>query len=230
MRLIILLLALPLFASAQKFVVQGVVLDADSTSPLPFAYVINKNAGHGVPTNEQGRFALHASVGDTISVSYLGFYNRSIAVDSAAKRASISFFMQSKTQRLKPAMVFSTGWSKESKEIYASRIGEYQRGMDAPLASPITALYYAFSKRGKQLQKLSELYQQLLIDEIKESRLPPDLLRSVTGDPNLNTRDFLNYCFLPNSYVINANDYELLVAVKNCYKAYKMNREINQIK
>ena len=55
---------------------------------------------------------------------------------------------------------------------------------------------------------------------MKEQRISSEKIRAITGNDTLDTKDFLSSCFLPEQFVLSASDYDLFVAVKNCYRSY----------
>jgi len=197
---------------------------------MPFAYVVNKNSSAGTLSDEKGNFSIRIKMGDTLNFSYLGYSVTKLfthLLKDSVKNASlnVSIFLKSKVSELKPVLIVDHSFTKERKESYERKIDEYHRGLSSPLASPITAMYYAWSKKGKELQKLSVLYQQLLNDEIREHRLSPEKIRTITGDDALDVKDFMYYCYLPDQFVVSASDYDLFVAVKNCYRQYMMQQK-----
>lgn len=192
---------------------------------MPYAYAVNKNSGTGTVTDDGGKFSLHMRMGDTLAFSYVGYSVKKVFThilkDSVKNgNLSVKVFLKSKTNELKTIVISPSGFSKEIKQTYAEKIGEYKRGISSPLANPIDAMYYAWSKKGHELQKLSVLYEQLLIDEIKEARLSPEKVRAITGNDTIDVKDFLNYCFLPEQFILSSSDYDLFFAVKRYYKGY----------
>ncbi len=192
---------------------------------MQYAYVINKNTTTGIVANEEGKFTLKIQPGDTLTFSYLGYFVTKVythTLKDSVKNAALNIkvYLKSKAKELNPVIVRPNSFSKESKEMYKRKIDEYHRGIASPLASPIDALYYTFSKKGKELKKLSFLYDQLLIDEIIEARLNPELVRVITGNDTLDVPTFLNYCYLPNQFVVSASDYELFYSIKKYYLNY----------
>ncbi|TAL58383.1 MAG: carboxypeptidase-like regulatory domain-containing protein [Bacteroidetes bacterium] len=216
-------------AFSQDITVKGTVYDKDSITPMQFAYVINKNSSTGMVANEKGNFTIRIHLGDTLAFSYVGYYVTKVfthLLKDSVKNAvlNVKAGLKPKARELNPVIIIPHTFSKEQKETYQRKIDEYHRGIASPLASPISALYYTFSKRGKELQKLSFLYDRLLIEEIKESRLSAERIRSITGDDTLNVQLFLNYCFLPDQFVVSASDYTLFLSVSKYYKQYMEDR------
>lgn len=70
----------------QVFYISGIITDAETKEPLPFATVSIKNTGKGMVSNANGIFGLKIEseyLADTISVSYLGYLKREIPVEQA---------------------------------------------------------------------------------------------------------------------------------------------------
>ncbi len=201
------------------------MFDKDSTTPMPYAYAVNKNSTIGTVTDDAGRFSFRIHLGDTLAFSYLGYSVTKLfthLLKDSVKNSSLSLkvFLKPKINELKQVDITTHSFSKEIKETYKEKINEYYRGISSPLASPISAMYYAWSKKGRELEKLSVLYQQLLIDEVKEKRISAEKVRSITGNDTIDVKDFLNHCYLPDQFVISASDYDLFISVKRCYRDY----------
>ena len=66
--------------------ITGIITDFETGEPLPFATIGIMSKGKGTVTNNNGEFGLkisHDCLNDSLSVSYLGFYNREIPVRQA---------------------------------------------------------------------------------------------------------------------------------------------------
>jgi hypothetical protein len=66
--------------------ISGIITDAESGEPLPFATIGIMSKGRGTVTNNNGQFVLKISsncINDSLSVSYLGYYTRQIPVRQA---------------------------------------------------------------------------------------------------------------------------------------------------
>ncbi len=66
--------------------ITGSIIDDETHEPLSFATIALKKSGRGTVTNSAGEFGLKIPSGlinDTLSVSYLGYYGREIAVKQA---------------------------------------------------------------------------------------------------------------------------------------------------
>lgn len=213
------------FCNAQAISVKGIVFDKDSVTPLSFAYVAAKNTRTGTLTDEDGKFSIAVKMGDTLVFSYLGYSVAKIKTHMLKDTIKnnllqVKIFLKPKATELKPVVITTNEFTKDEKEFYQRKIDEYYTMTEHPLQNPISAMYYAFSKEGKQLKKLTALYEQLLTDEIREHRLSDEKVRTLVGNDTLNTSAFFNHCKISNELVLNATDYDLYAEVNKCYKQY----------
>ena len=66
--------------------ISGIITDSESEEPLPFATIGIMSKGKGTVTNSNGEFGLKITndcIDDSLSVSYLGYYDRQIPVKQA---------------------------------------------------------------------------------------------------------------------------------------------------
>lgn len=68
-------------ALAQQMIeVRGLILNADTKQPLPFASISSVKLRKGYPSDEHGRFAFEIERGDTLRVSFLGYREKLIPI------------------------------------------------------------------------------------------------------------------------------------------------------
>lgn len=205
--------------------IHGIVYDKDSITPMPFVYIVNKNSSTGTLSDETGKFQFRINLGDTLVFSFLGYsiikVNTKPLKDSVKNNSlAIKVFLQPESIQLKDVIIIPNSFTKGTKQFYLGRIAEYKRGITNPIGDPVNALYYALSRKGKELKKLSAIYDQLLIDEMKDYRLSDERIRFITHNDSLNVQAFRRYCFLPDQFVINASDYDLFFVIHKCYREF----------
>jgi hypothetical protein len=72
--------------SEKSKTISGIIIDAETKEPLPFATIGLKNKGKGTVSNSNGEFGLNIQkdyYSDTLSVSFLGYLRREIPVKQA---------------------------------------------------------------------------------------------------------------------------------------------------
>ncbi len=66
--------------------ITGLIIDGETSEPLPYATIALVNRGKGTVSNNNGEFGIKITselINDTLSVSYLGYYGRNVAVKQA---------------------------------------------------------------------------------------------------------------------------------------------------
>jgi hypothetical protein len=217
------------FAQA-AFSVKGVVYDTDSVTPIAFVIAMNKNSQAGTMTDASGHFELTSRNRDTLIFSYLGYEVNRIYMaqfpDSVKKNSfRLKVVLRKKVQSLQQVIITSTEFSKEEKKYYTRKIDEYDRFKSQGISSPITGLYYAFSKEGKSLKKLTTMYDELLYEELLEKRLSDSKLREVTKDEKIDCKAFRDYCRISGDFLTLASEYDLFEAVMKKYKDFKAGKK-----
>lgn len=94
-------------------------------------------------------------------------------------------------------------------------------GLTYTIPGPITALYNAFSRRGKSMQRYAELTRQDRIHEMIARKYNPEIVKDITGfKSDEEIIAFMDYCNLSVSFLLNATEYEILCSVKDCLANY----------
>ena len=103
---------------AQQKDVSGTVTDTDGM-PLIGATVIISGTSSGTTTDFDGKFSISSSVGDTLTISYLGYTDQVVAVNDTS---SIAVVMQEDDSQLDEVVVTALGISRDKKSVgYASQ-------------------------------------------------------------------------------------------------------------
>src|SRR5262245_14961957 len=70
---ILLLLCLSVFWLRGQKIIRGTIVEKDSITAMPFAYIINKSNGNGTMSDNDGKFTLSTNDDDTLVCSYIGY-------------------------------------------------------------------------------------------------------------------------------------------------------------
>jgi hypothetical protein len=211
----------------QKYIIHGILTEQDSISPIPFAYVINISTGNGALCNYDGKFSIVAGDNDSLSFSYLGYLKRTILVKNIKNlNDSVKSFLN--------LVLLKNIFLLKTYDVYDFKIKPYEReymnrvinrpritGINS-LESPISALYDAFSRKGKANRKLASLYEQMLIDELVEKKFNPEILRRLTGDEKIDFEKFRRYCYnISDQFIIMNDGYDLYAPIMERYRKWK---------
>lgn len=209
-------------AEAQQ-IIKGTVVEGDSTA-MPFVYIINKSNGNGTMSDNDGRFALATNPDDTLICSYVGFLKLHVAVKDlkADAKGQVKLVMIAMPVNLKTVTITAFKFKPYERE-YMNDIIDRSRIKNISYAtSPISALYMRYSKEGKQIRKLAQIFEEIMIEEEVQKKLSPEILARLTGDDKIDYYAFRKYCYYVNDYyIINHDGVELYTKVMECYRRWK---------
>lgn len=212
-------------AYAQAIVLKGYVTEKDSTTTIPFAYVVNKKNGVGTVTSDKGYFEIKAQPSDTLLISCIGYIARKIEtrmlLTLQGSKPEVKVILFAKTYNLNTVMVRPRELTQNQKSFYERFINV------APpaLTSPVSALYYEYSKEGRERQKLIEIYKKELFFERAERRLAYFFSVKKIDLSKFDQRAFIMFCKLTEEMVYYANDYDLYYKVSRCFDDYTGNAD-----
>ncbi|NMC38341.1 MAG: carboxypeptidase-like regulatory domain-containing protein, partial [Bacteroidales bacterium] len=139
-------------------IISGIVLDGESSEPLPFATIALKQNGRGTVSNNNGEFGLKLLPGDradTIVVSYLGYFAREIPV---IQSLGSNFVVEMKREFISiPEIIIKNQIPQEI--IYKTLSGIPRNYGNTPAG--MTAFYREGVLRRSQLQTYSEAILQI---------------------------------------------------------------------
>jgi hypothetical protein len=211
-------------AQSQQFNITGTVVENDSITPMPFVYIINKSNGNGTMSDNNGHFSMTTFKNDTLICSYVGFLKAYLPVNELSKndKGAVKLYLTPMPINL-AAINITTFKLMQYERDYMNDIIEKSklRKLDY-VNSPISAMYMQFSKEGKQIRKLSKIFEELIIEEQVQKKLSREILVKLTGDENIDYYAFRRYCYYVSDYYIVYHDgAELYSKVMDCYKNYK---------
>lgn len=208
--------------SYAQIVIQGKVFDEDTTKVLPFVYVINKNTGFGTVSDINGNFSIKVDEKDTVIFSYVGYIKQYIPV-SYMKKLNYKVVMKKTNYELKSISVNVLKYENYEKDYMKRVIDKTQMPAIDVISSPITALYMQFSKKGREMQRLSKIFEEIFIQEQIQKKINPQILYQLTGDANIDIEALRKFCgfYLSDYYILNNDGYNLYSKVLECYYRYK---------
>ena len=205
-------------------IIKGTIVESDSSTVMPFVYIVNKSNGSGTMSDNDGRFSLYTHQNDTLVCSFVGYMKTFIPVNYLKTDAKGEVKIV-----LKPLMInlntvnVTTFKFKPYEREYMNDIIDRSRIKDINYAtSPISALYMRYSKEGKQIQKLAKIFEGILLEEEVQKKLSREILVRLTGDDRIDYVAFRKYCYYVSDYFIATHEgVELYSKVMECYRSWK---------
>ena len=224
---------------------KAIVINAQDASVLESVHIVNLNKVIGTITNEKGEFSITASVNDTIYFSYLGFKPQKIRVtNDMFKFKDTKIALTELAYALEEVIVTSnqlTGFLEidvknlpinDSYQYSISGLNTgYEAGSKNPSAvtkvlgailNPADLLRNLFGKKPNQMKKLRQIKEDDAIKDLLASKFDREILTELLQIEKVDIQDILNNCNYSKSFILTANDLQILDAISGCYEDYKV--------
>ncbi len=215
------LLIITLPASGQLYIKGKLLRDTDST-PVVQAVIVSQGLFVGTISSYNGEFNLMVDTGHKqLVIKKMGYVTDTLHIDSLLGKNNIIYMEV--LPMLFPEFVF--------RSIRTPHVDAYERRkawsyvLDRPkpgIQSPISLLYYNYSKRGKELKKLEQLFER---DEKKHAIsdvFTRDVAHQISGLYGSALDSFMNFCGPTYNLVATTSEYEIIETIKRCYMLHKI--------
>ena len=232
--------------NAQNQILTAIIENAADNSPIPSVHVINLSQVVGVITDKSGKFKIQAKLNDTLYLSYLGFKSIKVRVTN-----DLIKFKNSKIQLTELAYALEeviikpyelTGYLEiDAKNIPLSKSYRYSipglpsKGYEGgsrnsgafskvvnSIFNPADFLYNLFGKQPKQLKKLKQMKEDYRIRELLSSKFDRETLVELLQIEKIDIDEILRNCNFSDSFILSANDLQILDAISGCYEEFKV--------
>lgn len=250
LRYFILFLSLIALASTsfaqEKINVRGKIYDKEAKEPVPYVHVVNHEDKKGTFSNLNGQFSLTAEVGDTLIFSAIGYAKYSLIITKQLKEVYLEIQLDSKAMELSPVKVFAYRDLESLKkaivdmdvpakkddgislnlppvivqpQMQQDGISTIGVGTSFPVEAIINGL--GLNKDYNEKVKLQKLLDKEQRKNLAEMKYNPEIVKEWTGLEGDELIAFMDFCKLPEDFIVKATDYELAVAVHQCLDEYK---------
>jgi hypothetical protein len=203
----------------------GKVFEKDSSSIIPFVYIINKGNGNGTMSDANGNFRITSKQTDTLIFSSVGFMKKYVFVKDILTQQNyneLKIYLKNTPINLSMVTVSTFKIKPYEREYMNSIIDKSKIRQLDYVTSPISALYMQFSKEGRQLRKLAAIFEEVLLEEQASKKFNAEIFRQLTGDDKIDYEAFRKYCYSCNDYYIVTHEaYDIYMKIMDCYKNWK---------
>ncbi len=232
--------------NTEPFMLKGMLISSENGQIIPLGNLLNKTTGLRAVSNRQGLFKIQVSQADTLRFSVVGFETYTTAVANimpANLSDTIKVLLISKSYQLKDVTIVATNRKRDSLARAAAEIlktdpllNNFDRifgrprggfyGNDCGYSGLITELYYQFSKEGKDIARFESFYAYVQQQRAIEQKYNRELVKKVSGIPDVYLDDLLMHCRPDNDFALQADEYNMLLYIKNCSERFKILRGI----
>jgi hypothetical protein len=198
--------------------------------PLSFVSIRHKRRNTGTTSDTTGFFSINLIRGDTLLFTAVGFAPVIYVLNPTFpdKKATVKIIMKDVAYALQEVKIVRQKTVKpKADKVYVKPLkgNPYQAQSFnlEPTASfsPITALYNQFSKQGKAQRKLSLLQEIEAKEAAYKKRLNAGWVSELTRLEGEELEAFMDFCHPDADFVLHAEDYDLIVAILDCYDTFQ---------
>ncbi len=217
------------------YMIKGFVVGADTSQTIPLANILNKQSQDRFMSNRFGAFGIPVTENDTLVFSVIGYQNYELPVK---KYVIINYQFPIKV-RLKPLSYqlkqLDVSYRKKRQDSLASRaaimlkksplLNDYnhvQSWINGNSGTPLNDFLSAGNAKMKEYTKLMHLIELYQEQQKVDERLTDELICRATGMQLNLVPAYRKFCKLPHYFILNASDYELVLAIKDCFKDFKL--------
>jgi hypothetical protein len=187
--------------------------------------LINKTTSKGIFGKPDGFFEVTINPKDTLIISIAGyerifFYNK----ESKECNYNLEYILKPKSKQLKTIVIQplkSIQQIKEERQNLTMKENKKMVEGISVIQSPITALYERFSKKAKTEKIINELKYQDNKNKIVKDLLSIYVLYEIIELNELEFDNFITFLNLNDSILINMNDIELSMLIKDKFEHFK---------
>ncbi|MCK6611031.1 MAG: carboxypeptidase-like regulatory domain-containing protein [Bacteroidia bacterium] len=213
---------------------KGFVIGADTSNTIPLANILNKVNGKRYISNRYGAFGIQVELNDTLSFSVIGYQTLELPVRKFIEkdhREPIKVRLKPIAYKLKEVDVNYQRRKRDSLARVGAMImkrspilNDYQHidsWIGGSSGSILTELLAGGNKKLQEYQKLRHLIQLYREQEAVDVKYTNDLIVRATGLEESVIPEFKKFCNLPNYFILNSNDYDLVLAIRECHKEFR---------
>ncbi len=227
----------PYVAAGQDTIQHGRLIDLPSYKGADNIRIVNLRTGKGTISDMHGYFRIIARKNDSILISSVQYemktFRANPTVDTllylepavyVLPTAKVIFNFRTYNE-FKEAVLALPEECYEKKEIPWFR-DYFNKSKEEYISctgfSPITLLYNMYSKHALEMKRYNYILEQEKVEALVSSRYNSQVVSNITGITSAEELEkFMDFCRIPDSYVIRASEYELYLAIMGYYRKYQ---------
>jgi hypothetical protein len=226
------------------------VVNAISGKPVEMAHAINITHRYAAIADLLGYFKMPIGLGDTLTISSLGYFNQEVFNWGQFSKDSIYFTIRLNSRSyelkelkfswfatyegfLKGFLQLKLPMTKEERDI--ARINEYFNRsisrlnlMNLPQAT--SGVLFGKDWLARQNEKLKEKLEKERQQRAIERKFSAGIVEAITGLTGNEVFWFMEYCAFTNDYLLKSSDYEIRLRITDKFKIYNQDKVVKDKK
>ncbi len=218
--------------------IRAKIMDSETLTEVPGVHVVNVNDDQGTVSDIDGNFSIVAFPGDSIFLSSVGYQPRYYVVGDSVMEKSVKLLIDPATIELSSVNVFAYKSERDFKNaVIALQLPEEKttklvipgfyygpkKEVSAGVGSPISFLVSKFGKKAKQEKRFKAAKERDAYRNLINSKYNKEIVEKITGLKAEALKEFMDQCTLSDTFIENANEYDIIVAINNCFEEYQNN-------
>lgn len=230
-----------------RIIVAGYVFSKETKKPIEYTNIYVKHRREGTISDTSGYFILTLKMYDTLCFAAMGYEKQYTYIDEEVcdRNEPLMIYLPTKAYMLPNVDIYEWRYQQLKYEVehmelpdddyvYANKnfpvkqaaISYYNNS--APKEgvgfsfSPITMLYDAFSKEGKEKRKLAELKEKDYRDSLVSARIKTEQIMELTGFSEVETYQFLDWCNFMPEFINSITSYEFIKVLEHKAEQYRV--------
>lgn len=217
-------------AQPDNIIIHGKAVNSKGMDGLYQVIVINQRTSTGKLADPNGRFTISSLKTDTILVSASGYGVKKICFrDSLSRKEyNLTVHLDSIHYSLAEVKIYPTKNLRQVDED-RSKLGNVpntDRYQDInAIGSPIEFLYERFSRLEQSKRKVAQLENEEARRQVLKDLFHIYIRHDIINLTDAEFEKFIDFCNFPDSFVKNATDYDLVMAIKTRYEQFEKSHD-----
>ncbi|HHJ10237.1 MAG TPA: hypothetical protein ENK25_05020 [Bacteroidetes bacterium] len=219
-------------------IIQGQLRDIVTGVPIPYAHIINYKFKRATISDTLGFFTIPMHKTDTLFITAIGYEDTRFSLPGfwPSNHYSGVIYVKEKIYHIEGVIVHGLGTYEQFKQKVLSldlskdKTLKMQNYYDKLLTEEAikyqkVSTGFSFSLRSpeeRSLHKLEKIQAEQRKQDMINSKFNKAIISKLTGLQGVELEKFMRYCQLPENFILNASEYDILVRVKELYENYKL--------
>ncbi len=219
-------------------IMQGQLRDMVTGEPIPYAHIINYKFNRATVSDTLGFFTIPMHKTDTLFITAIGYEDTRFSLPGfwPSNHYSGVIYVKEKIYHIEGVTVHGLGTYEQFKQKVLSldlskdKVIKMQNYYDKLLTDEAikyqkVSTGFSFSLRTpeeRSLRKLAKVQAEQKRQDVIASKFNKAIISQLTGLQGSELEKFMRYCQLPEDFILNAPEYDILVRVKELYENYKL--------
>jgi hypothetical protein len=218
--------------------ITGKIVNEKDNTPVYYADIVNISRGKATTCDSLGYFHIIMLKEDILRINALGYEKKYFSLKDSSVNVSEIYIikLEEKTYHIAGVDIYDARWKdfkfefshvEIEKQETKDRIQKWFYTLIDPkelaLITASTAIGIPLnfkSNQDKQNIKLEEIKKIEAENKIIYSKFNPELVSEITGFNENETFRFIKFCNFQREFLLQANDYDIILEIKKQYERY----------